>query len=229
MPQRFLVVYSAVLTVIALGGFGAPHKASFDEIDVHRINILEPDGTVRMVISDKAKFPGIIIKGKSYPHPNRTTAGVLFFNDEGTENGGLTFGGSRDPDGKVHSHGHLSFDEYMQDQVFSIDASDEQGRRQSGVSIVDRGDYSILDLLDVISRSSALPPAEQQAARRKFLEAHPGDAPRAYFGRSADNSVGLSLKDSQGRTRLVLRVAADGAPSLEFLDDQGRVLNRLPQ
>ena len=49
-----------------------------------------------MVISNKADFPGIIIKGKETPHPDRKTAGMLFFNDEGTENGGLIFGGSKD-------------------------------------------------------------------------------------------------------------------------------------
>ena len=39
-----------------------------------------------MVLSDKAQFPGLIVKGKEYPHPDRKTAGMLFFNAEGTEN-----------------------------------------------------------------------------------------------------------------------------------------------
>ena len=125
--------------VVVLAGFAeSRQKQTFDEIDVHRINVVEPDGTLRMVISNKADFPGIIIKGKETPHPDRATAGMLFFNDEGTENGGLIFGGSKDKQGKVTSYGHLSFDQYEQDQVFSIDAGEENGQRTSELRMIDR-------------------------------------------------------------------------------------------
>src|SRR5262249_56629978 len=88
-------VLTAVLAVTFLGGLGTrPQKAKFDEIDVQRINVWEPDGTLRMVISDKAHFPGLIIRGKEYPHP-RPQAGMLFFNNEGTENGGLYLAGDK--------------------------------------------------------------------------------------------------------------------------------------
>src|SRR6201996_7708431 len=111
--QRFLAVYSGILTiafvVVVLAGFAESRQTqAFDEITVHRINVVEPDGTLRMTLSNKADFPGIIIKGKETPHPNRSTAGMLFFNDEGTENGGLIFGGRKDASGKVTSYGHLS-------------------------------------------------------------------------------------------------------------------------
>ena len=123
--QRFPAIYSGVLTLIfatvVLLGAAETKKSSFDEINVRRINIVEPDGTLRMVISNKADFPGIIIKGKETPHSNRHTGGVLFFNDEGTENGGLTWGGSKGADGTVTSSGHLSFDQYNQDQDLTID------------------------------------------------------------------------------------------------------------
>jgi len=32
--------------------------------------------------------------------------------------GGLTFDGWKDKNGKIQNNGHLSFDQYMQDQVF---------------------------------------------------------------------------------------------------------------
>lgn len=81
--QRFLTIYAGVLTVVfaatVLSGFAlAPKKLSLDELDVQRINVREPDGTLRLVISDAATAPGIIIKGKEYPHPNRKTAGMIF-------------------------------------------------------------------------------------------------------------------------------------------------------
>jgi hypothetical protein len=37
-------------------------------------------------------------------------------NDEGTEMGGLIFGGQKDSKGEIHHEGHLSFDQYDQDQ-----------------------------------------------------------------------------------------------------------------
>lgn len=96
--QRLLVIYSGLLTLVfagtvLTGATSSTRRASFDEITVHRINLVEPDGTLRMVISDKARFPGAIFHGKEYRHP-RSAAGMLFFNDEGTEDGGLRKVGS---------------------------------------------------------------------------------------------------------------------------------------
>ena len=115
LGQRFLVVYSGVLTAVfaisMLTGFSKQTISSFDEINVHRINVREPDGTLRMVISDSAKLPGVIVKGKQQPKVDRPQAGMIFFNDEGSENGGLIFGGKRDATGNVvDSGGSLSFD-----------------------------------------------------------------------------------------------------------------------
>jgi hypothetical protein len=41
-----------------LSGFADKSKVvRFEELDVQRLNLVEPDGTLRMVISDKARFP----------------------------------------------------------------------------------------------------------------------------------------------------------------------------
>ena len=69
MLTKILAVYSTVLTTL-LAAFtlaGSPAAAAkvqrFDEIDVHRINVREPDGTLRMVISNHARLPGVIVRG----------------------------------------------------------------------------------------------------------------------------------------------------------------------
>lgn len=230
---RFLGAYSGVLTaalaVMLLSGFAGTKRARFDEIEVQRINVVEPDGTIRMIVSNRAKSPGLILHGKEYPHPTRKTAGVIFFDEEGTESGGLSFGGKKDKDGKVTRSGHLSFDQYDQDQVFSIDAGEENGRRQSGITISDRGDYPIMEALEAVTQMQKLPPGEQAAERAKFRASHPGDATRAYLGRAADRSVGLRLMDEKGRERLRVRVNADGSPVIEFLNQDGKVTAELPQ
>lgn len=82
--QRALVTYAGVLTaVVAWLGLTAakPVKtpARFDTIDVGRINIREPDGTLRMTIANAAQAPGFITSNKEYPRPDRRMAGMLFF------------------------------------------------------------------------------------------------------------------------------------------------------
>ncbi len=230
--QRFLMIYSGILTlllaVVILGGFAPePKKTNFEELTVQRINVVEPDGTLRMVISDKTLFPGIIVKGKETPHPNRKTAGMLFFNDEGTENGGLIFGGEKGKDGKGSSYGHLSFDEYEQDQVFTIDAGQQGDKRASALTFVDRPNYPIGDIIALTDRIKNLPPDQQKAEVAKFSQERGSPHPRLSLGRGEDKSVALKMKDVDGKDRIVILVAPDGMPSIRFLDKDGKVTAQL--
>src|ERR1700723_1106573 len=101
--QRFLVIYSGLLTVAFVVGayFAFDHHgstATFDRIRVHRIDIVEPDGTPRLILSNRASYPGSLFHGVETPRPDRRdVAGMLMMNDEGSEDGGFIWGGlSRD-------------------------------------------------------------------------------------------------------------------------------------
>jgi hypothetical protein len=62
--------------------------------------------------------------GVEYPHPGRTpAAGLVFYNDEGTETGGLIHAGATgEPE---HQSGvHPSFDNFEQDQVVVLASHD---------------------------------------------------------------------------------------------------------
>jgi hypothetical protein len=230
--NRLLALYAALLTlavaVFLLSGAAGRRKASFDSIDVQRINVVEPDGTVRLVLSSKALFPGILFKKKEYPHPNRATAGILFYNDEGTENGGLTFGGEKDKDGKVSAYGHLSFDQYDQDQVLTLDASEDGGDRKARLSIWDRPEYSIGELLDLQTRIKALPAEEQKKAYAEFFAQRDKAQPRLFLGKTDDGGVSLRFNDREGRERLILEVSPDGGAVIRCLDEKGRETGRFP-
>jgi hypothetical protein len=216
--KTYAVVSSLLIaTLLLVAAADNRKKEKLDELDVQRINFVEPDGTLRMVISNKAAFPGAIIKGKEYPHEDRKTAGILFFNEEGTENGGLIFGGSKDKDGKVQSYGHLSFDRYEQDQVFTIDASEDGPHKKSGLSVVDDPDWPLTDLLNT--------PKDKW---QDFLKTRPLPHQRIYLGRVDDKSAVLKLKDQDGKDRIVIQVAPDGTPTLQFLDADGHVMFQLP-
>jgi hypothetical protein len=229
MITRILAIYSAILTtILALSGFAPARTAAFKSITVQRLNIIEPDGTLRMVIADKALFPGIIIKGVEHPHPNRHTAGMLFFNDEGTENGGLTFGGSKDAKGEMSSSGHLSFDEYEQDQVITIGATQQGIHRRAAFTLVDDPDFSIAELIAVTDRVKDRSEEEKRNEIAKFMSTHGQPHQRVYIGKADDHSVALRLKDPQGRDRIVIEVQRDGSPSLRFLDESGKQTAHLP-
>lgn len=131
LSSRFLVVYSGALTIalagLLLAGAADTARARFKTIDVERINVREPDGTLRMVISGRQSFPGLLIRGREYAH-QRGQAGMLFYNDEGTEQGGLIFNGRRDAQGKVDSGVSLTADRYEQDQQLQLLGVDADGQ-----------------------------------------------------------------------------------------------------
>lgn len=233
--QNFLAVYSGVLTiafatVVLLGARKPAPNASFDQITVHRINIVEPNGLIRMVISDKAEFPGAYYMGKEYQRTDRDVTGMLFNDEEGTENGGLIFGGGKDKDGITHSWGHLSFDEYQRDQTLVLESDSDGSSRTTYYAIND--DDTPWALTPEVSaeaqRWKAMPHGPARAAAYKALQAkYPSPIRRAYFGRERDKSVSLVLRDQQGHSRLIARVAADGTPVLEFLDANGKVIRSI--
>src|SRR5919106_1476984 len=83
------LITTPLLIVVLLTGFlQIPQRMRFTEIDVERINIVEPDGKLRMVISNRPRSIGPIYKGKPFGYPGGTRPGIIFFNDEETENGG---------------------------------------------------------------------------------------------------------------------------------------------
>ena len=87
-------------------------------------------------LADDARFgcsgTGFVTKGKEYPRPDRRMAGMLFFDDEGTETGGLIFAG-KDANGKASGGGSLTFDRYHQDQVVQLFGF-EEGQERSAAS-----------------------------------------------------------------------------------------------
>jgi len=235
---RLLKGYALVVTVLlgtlSIAAFRqSAQKTRFTEIDVERINIVEPDGALRMVISNRPRSIGPIYKGKPFGYPGGTRPGMIFFNDEGTENGGLTFTGRRRDDGTYTSSVGMSFDQFNQDETLTLRYSDENGRKTSAITIAERDERDIYDLImqrDSINKISDS--TTRTAALRRLMGPRNGvplAAPRVYLGRDRNRAAVLNLFDPSGRPRLRLQVDSLGAASLEFLDEQGAVTARLPE
>jgi hypothetical protein len=219
-PSRAIGGYAAVMTLAAawLGlAAVAPAGATFDTIDVQRINVREPDGTLRLAISNHALIPGIIIGNREYPHPNRPEAGMIFYNDQGDENGGLVFDGGM-KDGKPTNGGSFTFDRYHQDQTLQLVSTEDGKDRRAGLVVNDRPDQP-MDIEAGLRVRSMKPGPERDAL---IARAGLTSARRAWLGRSEDGSVSLVLSDQQGRPRLTLGVGKDGEPSVELRDAAGK-------
>ena len=232
--KGYAIVITLLLGTVSLAAFRqASQKQKFTEIDVERINVVEKDGKLRMVISNRDRSIGPIYKGKPFGYAGGTRPGIIFFNDEGTENGGLTFSGRREADGTFRSSSGFSFDQYNQDQVVYLQYNDNNGRRNMGLTIADRADADIYDL--VAERDSIVKAIPEGAARNAALQAWAGPrngaalfAPRVYVGRDISKAAVVNLSDRNWKPRLRLMVDSLGAASLEFLDADGKVTSRLP-
>jgi hypothetical protein len=222
---------AAAPTALVMADSGPP-KATFDEISVKRVNIVEPDGKYRLVLANSERFPGLFMEGKEYKHHSRDGGGMLFFNDEGDEVGGLTFGSKTVGDDRRAS-GSLMFDQYKQDQTVGLQYSEADGQRVAGLRVWDRPDWSIKPLMEMSARAAA---ATDDAAKNRIREdmrayatANGGaGAERVLAGKTSEDAI-VRLADKSGKPRLLLKVDASGEPSIEFLDTSGKVIKRIAQ
>lgn len=214
------------LTVIFLVFIWTGRKR-FEEIDVERINIVEKDGSTRLIISNKERSPGPIQRGQPFAYPGGTRAGMIFYNDEGTENGGLIFSGER-KDGKVTAVGSLTFDQYEQDQTIALQYVDDEGKRRAGLMISDYPTtISAMELYEKWKAVKEMPDGPEKTKAQDELRQYSSKF-RVYIGRGRSGSSLLELADTQGRTRLRLEVDSSGAARMEFLDENGQVTLSLP-
>ena len=231
--KTYALVMTALFATMTLAAFkqGA-QKQRFSEIDVERINVIEPDGSYRMVISNRPRSIGPIYRGKPFGYPGGGRPGIIFFNDEGTENGGLTFTGKKNPDGTYSASSGFSFDQFNQDQILYFQYAEENGRRRTGFTIADRADVDIYDM--VLERDSIMKLPEgavRNEALQKWQQPRNGVplfATRLYVGRTVQKASVVSLADPQGRTRLALKVDSLGVASIEFMDENGKVTGKFP-
>jgi len=228
--RRFMILGSLTFVALVAAAFTAGQgTARFTEIEVERINVVEADGRYALVIANAARLPGPIIRGHEYPAiisgGRVESSGMLFFNHEGTEAGGLTYGSLPTDDG-TSAGGSLTFDRMNQDQVVQVTYQEAGARTFAGVQVWDRPERHIEGLLEAVMarRAGEIDEAEFTARAQAEVE---GTAPRMRMG-SARRSALLDINDTQGRTRIRLVVDSLDVPRLEFRDEEGRIVLQLP-
>lgn len=232
--------YAGILTllvvIIALLAFTNSGISRFKEISAERINILEDNGQLRMVISNKSRSPEDLQYGKPFnpPIPGGNRPGLIFYNDEGTENGGLVFRGGKDSTGKYEASGHLSFDQYNQNQVLYLTYADENGEQNTGLHIDEwQTRPPFWEFRAQYKKAQQLPAGtEKEALLKRLMEPKPGQkafAQRIFVGRDDSKSAMVTLADRMGNPRLQLLVDSNGTAKLNFLDQKGNITYSLPK
>jgi hypothetical protein len=233
--QRALGTLGLLAVLTLLVGFRPlrSDKESFTEIDVERLNIVEPGGRLALVIANKPRLPDVILGGKEIDsgRAGKRGPGMLFFNEEGDEVGGLVFSGQRR--GAAYDAGALlSFDQFDNDQVVFLSYQDNGTSRRSGLYVVDRPvKPSIRDALAMREAIRVASGEEKRKLEKEMEEgARRGDsgAERVFVG-SNDGTAMVRLRDTAGRNRIRLYVDRSNQARLEFLDEKGEVVYHIPE
>ena len=226
--QAYAAITFALLAFVAITAFAQSNaQQRIDELTVQRLNVVDANGTLRMVISNRDRMHPGVMDGVIINRP-RPVAGMLFFNDEGDEVGGLTFTGT-DDNGRRANAG-IMFDQLKQDQTIGITYTESpNGQRQAGLQVWDRSDQPLSDVIKGLNAANALPAeADRDAAVKAVRAKAPVGPMRLFAGKTPDRAAQVALSDANGKPRLVLKVEADGTASIEFLDADGKSVQRMP-
>ncbi|MBX7221590.1 MAG: hypothetical protein K1Y36_16690 [Blastocatellia bacterium] len=241
LPPKYVAMLIAtnLLTLIALmalvvTGFTSS-QTSFKEIKVERINVVSPEGKTVIAISNQERIAPPVMEGKSYPvevsEGRKYMAGMIFFNQDGDEMGGLVFNSFKQPNGKTAGIGHLSFDRFHDNQVLALQYKENASTVQAGLTFFDRpANGNFKKSLDLVEEFRQASPRRMDEIKKQFTEWSETNAlgvERLFLG-SKNQAAQLLLKDSKGRVRAQLVVDKNDDAKLEFLDDAGKVKARFP-
>ena len=236
--RAFAVATVAGLVFISTTAFKKFGNQKFGEIDVERINIVEKDGTVKMIITNVDRFPNGTAKINDRPtNENRKKrSGMLFFNEDGIECGGFIYDGRKTEKG--HSAGlSLTYDQYDGDQVLQLITEDykEGDKRFVGSSLRfnDRpSKESQLRNAEIMKELDELRKKDPKASREKYKEYEAagliGEVPRMMLGKSRSESNGLFLFDNMGMPRAMFHVDKQNNAKLDFFDEKGNIIASFP-
>jgi hypothetical protein len=217
----------ALLALLLMGAKTNDERARFAEIDVERINIVNANGKVEMVLANRTRLPKAVINGKDMAD-DRQKPGIIFYNAAGDESGGLIFDGKLDANGKPNAGMHFSMDRFGGDQQLALGHYESGGFMETGLNVYDRGlakDYQAL----FEAMQKAPEGAEKEALKKKWLDAGGAQTTRLFVGKTRGKSSAVILADAKGAPRIMMLVSPEGQPMLNFLDEKGQVIQSLPQ
>ena len=200
----------------------------FTEIDVERINIVEKNGDLKMVISNRERQHPGISNGKVIERESPRPPGILFFNQIGDEMGGLVYG----ENGENGHFGSLTWDKFRGDQTMGFrHLEGSNGSYSSGISMWQQpnipGDQ-MGALLDSVYTN-----IEDRERRSEVLDSlrtlNLITTNRLFLGKGRNDSAVLIMHDMKGTVRLAIQVDAEGNPAINFYNEDGEKYYSIPE
>ncbi len=203
-------------------------KEILKELNVEKLNICEPDGSVKMTLFNSQNIPSLILENEDLLPGHRSNDGIsgaMFYNNEGDECGGLIYGSNKDDDGNVTMGMSLTFDKYKQDQVLQLHL-DKQGNQEIyGISIYDRPSFSIrksLEMMKVLQEGKE----EKEKLKAIYKEFMANNHKRIFVGNDLDGQTKIALFDKLGKEKIKFYIDSDDNPQV-LIDGKNLDLSKL--
>ena len=190
-------------------------KEILKELNVEKLNICEPDGTVKMTLFNSQNIPSMILEGEDIMPGHRSNDGVsgaMFYNNEGDECGGLIYGSDIDDDGEVTMGMSLTFDKWKQDQVLQLNLQKQGEKEQYGISIYDRPEYSIRQSVDLLKEIRST--KDQKEQTRLYHQLMKNNHKRVFIGHDTDGDTKIALYDSKGKEKVKIFIDENDEPQV---------------
>jgi hypothetical protein len=209
----------AILALIGVVASGHSKTQTFDTITVRHIDILDSEERIRVQLAGEFS-------------PRRSDlSGILFHNEDGTEAGGLVYAGKKDEEGNIQAGAMLTFDQYGEDQIMTLEYAHHGNQKRNGLLIMDRPDEMGENMAAFYRQyAEAETDEDRQRLKEEVLPTIPREelpARRLFVGRTTRDSSTINLYDPLGRVRLRLEVDSSGEPKIEFLDEEGELVKKV--
>ncbi len=237
--RTFATITSIGVLFLITSAFNKRNHQRFSEIDVERINIIEKDGTVKMVITNVDRFPSgnDTINNRPTNENRKKRSGLLFFNEEGIECGGFIYDGKKSAAG--HSSGlSLTYDQYDGDQVMQLrmldDKEGDERFVRSSLAFIDQPTKETqLKTMEIMKELEELGKKDPKAMEAQYKAYQKqgliGSVSRVVLGKTKEQSNGLFLFDNKGMPRAMFYVDKDNNAKLDFFDEKGNTIASFPE
>ena len=227
--EAYAVVSLLAFGVLAFSAFTRT-KQKIDELTIERLNVIEKNGQLVAVIANRDRMPDPITNGKAFK--TERPPGMIFYNGEGDECGGLVFGassGARARAGdRYGAYGGFTFDQYQQSQAIGLIYNDHSSVREVGLKVWDRPETPQSEFVERGEAIRKMPDGPEKEAARKSLRQADLSPTRIFVGKNKEREAKVTLYAAKGNARINMVVDAAGGPRLDFLDESGKVTYSLP-
>lgn len=199
-----LGVWALVAIQFSAGGGASAARvdtdARFDRIMVEAIDIVDPDGTVRMTIGNRTNFPPARYRGQEIERSIDDAVGLVFYEANGDEAGGLIQASLRDQN---QSALILDYTHQITDGIGLIKQEGADGEEwRAGLFISDRRPYVTGPL------------TSSQGVERILLS-------------NSNQDAALVISDPAGNPRIRIGVDRDGVAFMIILDKDGEIVSSM--